>query len=120
MQDPYYGHRDIFTGEPIRDKDEWIEWDYVLVTAVQIIEDHTDKHGSLIWEVEAERVYVDAEKRIDKFQAAVDSRTKGTKQKGYTPSPGEYFVPKLDLRGGEWPTWEEYRQSFAEAGTIEE
>lgn len=118
MHDAHYGHRDPFTGEPNGDPSEWIEWDFILVTAYQVIEDYTDKHGNLIWEVESERVYVDAEKRIDKFQAAVDSRTKGTKNKGYTPTPGEYFVPKLDLRGGAMPTFSEYIKN-QQTGTIE-
>lgn len=114
MQDPYFGHRDWFTGEELADREAWTDWDFLLATALQIIEDHTNKHGLLQWEVDNERMDVIAEKKIDKFQAAVDRRTKGTSKKGYTPSPGEYFVPKLDLRGGEWPTYSDYIQDLVE------
>ena len=112
MRDPYFGHRDIFSGNPIRERDEWMDWDYALVSAYQLVEDLTDKHGLLRHEVESERVDVEAIQKIDKFQAAVDRRTKGGK-KGYTPSPGEYFVPRLTLRGGEWPTLQEYFEQQA-------
>lgn len=108
MRDPYFGNRDWFTGEPNETPETWTDWDYALVAAFQVIEDNTNRHGLLTWEVENERMDVDAEKRTDKFQAAVDRRTKGTKKKGYEPSPGEYFVPKLNLLGGEWPTYSEY------------
>lgn len=112
MQDPYFGHRDWFTGEPDDDREAWIEWDYALVAALQIIEDSTNKHGLLSWEVDNERMDVIAEKKVDKFQAAVDRRTKGSKKKPYEPAPGEYFVPKLDLRGGEWPTYSDYLEEL--------
>lgn len=108
MRDPYFGHRDWFTGEPLGDKDEKTKWDYALISALQVIEDHTNQHGVLIWEIENERMDVDAVKRTDKFQAAVDRKTKGSKKKAYSPDPGEYFVPELRLRGGEWPTYSDY------------
>lgn len=108
MRDPYFGHRDWFTGEELDDREAWIDWDFALVSALQIIEDNTDKHGLLTWETANDRIDVKANKKIDKFQAAVDRRTKGTKKKGYEPAAGEYFIPELDLRGGEWPTYKEY------------
>ena len=115
MRDPHFGHRDYFTGKPIRDREEWTEWDFALVAAYQLVEDLTDKHGLLRHEIENERMDVEAIKKFDKFQAAVDRTTKGGK-KGYNPSPGEYFVPRLKLRGGEWPTLQEYwEQSMREA-----
>ena len=113
MRDPFFGHRDVFTGEPIRERDEWTEWDYALIAAFQLKSDLTDQHGLLRHEVENERMDVLAIKKYDKFQAARDRATKGGK-KGYTPEPGEYFTPKLYLRGGEWPTLEEYWEKLAE------
>lgn len=114
MRDPYFGNRDVLTGDPIRDRDEWTEWDYILVSVYQLIQDLTNKHGLLAHEVENERMVVEAIKKHDKFQAAVDRATKGSKKKGYTPDPGEYFVPRLYLRGGDWPTLEEYWASQGE------
>lgn len=109
-----FGHRDPFTGAPLRDRGEWTEWDYALVSAYQLSQDLTNKHGLLVHEVDNERMDVLAIKKFDKFQAAVDRATKGSKKKGYTPEPGEYFQPKLYLRGGEWPTLEEYWARLAE------
>jgi len=115
MRDPYFGHRDFFTGEPLRDKDEWTDWDYALVAAYQTVQDMTNKHGLLVHEVESDRVMVSAVKKIDRFQAQVDRATKGSKAKGYTPDPGEYFEPKLELRfGDEWPTLEDHWADLAE------
>lgn len=125
MRDPYYGHRDWETGEPTADRDEKTEWDYALISALQIIEDHTNKHGLLSWEVDNERMDVIARKDTDKFQAAIDRATKGTKKKPYEASPGEVWLPKLDLRGGEWPTYTDYLAGLreeaqeSESGTIE-
>lgn len=108
MRDPLFGHRDVFTGKPLRDRNEWTEWDFALVTAYQLVQDLTNKHGLLVHEVENERVFVDAVKKFDKFDAAVARQTKGSKKKGYTPQDGEYFVPDIKLRYGEWPTLQEY------------
>lgn len=117
MQDPFYGHRDFSTGEPLRPKDEWSEWDYALVAAYQLIQDLTNKHGLLEHEVESDRVIVTARKTQDRFQAAVDRMTSGTKTKGYTPMPGETFTPHLELRYGEWPTFREYFEKLSEDGS---
>lgn len=96
MGDDWFGHRDPFTFEPVGDKDEYTSWDYALQNAFQAIEDYTDsKSGLLIWEIEDENAYVNANKKFNKFQAAIDKKTKGTANKPYQPSPGEYFVPDL-------------------------
>lgn len=105
MRDPWYGHRDPFGGRPRGDKDEWIDWDYALITALQIIEDNTDQNGLLRWVTDSDRVVVEAVKTQDKFQAAVDARTSG---KNYKPGHGERFYPRVQLRGGEFPTYREY------------
>ena len=114
MQDPYFGHRDAFTGEPIRDRDEMSEWDCALIAAFQLVNDLTDTHGLLRHETESDLVMVSAKKEIDRFQAAVDRMTKGSPKKGYQPQAGEYFVPVLELRGDEWPTVEEFFAKEAE------
>lgn len=114
MRDPLFGHRDPFTGKGIRDKDEWTEWDFTIVSAFQLVNDLTNKHGLLVHEVDNERMDVEAVKDTDKFQAAIDRATKGTPKKGYTPSFGETWKPRLKLRGGEWPTLEEYFKKQAE------
>lgn len=117
MRDPYFGHRDWFTGEELDDREAWTDWDFALVASLQIIEDNTDKHGLLSWETACDRVDIKANKKIDKFQAAVDRQTKGTKTKGYQASPGEYFVPEVDLRGGEMPTYKEYIENLIKKNT---
>lgn len=114
MRDPYFGHRDYFTGEPIRDRDEFTDWDYTLLSAFQLVNDLTNKHGLLVHEVDNERMDVEAIKTTDKFQAAIDRSTRGSKDKGYTPDPGETWRPRLKLRGGEWPTLEEFFEKQAE------
>lgn len=111
MSDPHHGHRDFYTGQPDGRSDEWTTWDYALITAYQTIQDWTDQHGNLVYEVEdpKERVIVSATKKIDRFEAAKASRTAG---KNYKPTPGEHFIPKLDLKAGQdWPTLEEYIQA---------
>lgn len=96
MGDDWFGHRDPFTGAPIGDRDEYTSWDYALQNAFQTIEDYTDdKSGLLIWEVEDENAFVTANKKYNKFQAAVDKKTRGSKNKPYQAEPGEYFVPGL-------------------------
>lgn len=119
MRDAYFGHRDPFTGEPLRDRDEWTDWDYAIQGAFQLVNDLTDKHGLLRHEVESERVMVSAIRQTDRFQAAVDRMTSGG-PKGYKASPGEYWIPKLELRGGEWPTVEEYFAIEAEKARAED
>lgn len=92
MRDDWYGHRDPFTWEEFGDKDEWLDWDYALIDAVQTIEDFTDDSGILVWEREDPNAVVNAVKKIDRFKEAVEDRTRG---QNYKPSPGEYFVPDI-------------------------
>lgn len=122
MGDDWFGHRHPLTGEPRGDKDEYTPWDYALMNAFQTIEDYTDKTSGLpVWEVEGEGVEVDAVKKINKFQAAIDNTTKGTEKKPYKPRPGEYFVPrmfsrKVDEHGEEvYPTFREWVEATIEA-----
>lgn len=107
MGDEWYGHRDWFTGLPRGDKDEWVEWDWALIRAFQTVEDWTDSHGLLRYEVDdpKQRTYVEAVKKIDQFEAAKD---RITSRKNYKPDPGEYFAPRLEKRSKEWPTLQEY------------
>lgn len=96
MGDDWFGHRNPLTGEKTGDKDEFLSWDWSLLNAFQTIEDYTDqKSGLPIWEMDDERVVVDAIRKTNKFQRSIDERTKGTKTKPYTPIPGEYFVPEM-------------------------
>lgn len=96
MGDEWFGKRDPFTGEPRGDRDEYTSWDWALQNAFQAIEDYTDdKSGLLIWELEDDNAYVNANKKYNKFQAAVDAKTRGKAGKAYQPEPGEYFVPEL-------------------------
>lgn len=92
MQDDWYGHRDIFTWAKTGDKDEWLQWDHLLASALQIIEDHTDDHGLLVWETEDPAVVVDAVTKIDKFDRSKERKESG---KNYKRPPGARFVPKL-------------------------
>lgn len=115
MRDAWYGHRDFY-GQEFGDRDEWIDWDYSLIDALQTIEDMTNKEtGLLEWEVEPEAMEVSARKKIDKFRAAVDKATKGTEKKPYKPEPGEVWVPDLNWRGSEedYPTYRDYLKNMA-------
>lgn len=109
MGDDWFGHRDPFTGEPEGDRDEWIDWDWLLSRALQTVEDWTNDHGLLRYEVDdhLRRVDVDAVKKIDRFEEAKARRTSG---KNYKPADGEYFIPRLSKRSKEWPTLEEHIQ----------
>ena len=99
MRDDWFGKRDPWTGEPSGTMDEFTSWDYALMDAFQTIEDFTDqKSGIPIWELDDEAVYVDAVRKFNKFQQAIDNATKGSKSKAYEPAPGEYFVPDMGTR----------------------
>lgn len=95
MGDDWFGHRDPLSWEPQGNAEEFLSWDWSLLNAFQTIEDYSDKHGLPTWELDDERVVVDAVRKIDKFQRAIDERTKGTEKKPYKPVPGEYFVPDV-------------------------
>lgn len=119
MRDPFFGHRDWF-GDPVGDPDLWVEWDFVLASAVQVIEDLTDKHGIPVWVSESEGVVVDAVKRIDKFQASIDRKTKGTAKKPYVPEPGESWIPDVVSRvEGFYPSYRDYVAGLREGGRSE-
>lgn len=99
MGDDWFGHRDPFTGVPVGDREEYTSWDFSLLNAFQTIEDYTDqKSGIPIWELEDERVVVGAKRKVNKFQRAIDEKTKSTEKKPYKPIPGEYFVPDMYSR----------------------
>lgn len=101
-------HRHHKTGEVVGDV-VWTDWDYVLAECVQFIADYTTQEGHLIWEAESERVTFNAKKKINKARAAIDRRTKGSKDKPYTPVDGEYWVTEpVLMRGEEWPTITEW------------
>ncbi len=93
MRDDWYGHRDPFTWEKTGDKDEWLDWDFALVDALQTMEDYTDaESGLLVWEMEDDNAYVNANRKINKFAAARDKKTQA---KNYKAVPGENFVPEI-------------------------
>ena len=113
MRDAWYGHRDL-NFEPEGDKDEWLDWDYALLTALQTIEDMTDSHGLPVWKTQPEAMDVKAVKKIDKFQAFVERATKGTDKNPYKPEPGETWLPDLEWRGRdeEYPTYRKYLEGL--------
>lgn len=108
FHDHFFGHRDYYTGEEecAASDVSWTPWDYALADAMQFIQDHTNQHGHLVWEYESEDVEVIVNKKIDRHDAIVTRKTKGGKNKPYNPTPGEYFVSRLELMPWvkEWPT----------------
>ena len=89
----------------------WTDWDFALADAINFIKDHTNKHGHLVFEQEdRERVEVIVEKKIDRVDAIIERRTRGSKNKPYEPTPGEHYASRLKLMPGEdkWPTAEEW------------
>lgn len=121
MQDAWYGHRDAFF-EECGDKDEWIDWDYALASALQVIEDMTDRTSGIpVWVKESEWVDVSAQKKIDKFQASIDNQTKGSKNKSYTPEPGETWVPEIRVRNDRSrPTYRDYVRKMRDGGSSDD
>jgi hypothetical protein len=114
MGDDWFGHRDPFTGAPVGDREEYTSWDFSLLNAFQTIEDYTDqKSGIPIWELDDERIVVEAVRKKNKFQAAIDLTTKGTEKKPYKPQPGEYFVPRMYSRETD-ENGEEVYQTFTQ------
>lgn len=95
MRDDWHGHRRVSTGLPIGDREEWTEWDHVLLDVFQTIEDYTDEYGLLKWQIDDQAVVVDAKKKIHPFKQAVDQQTSGSANKPYKSEPGEYFVPDM-------------------------
>lgn len=117
MRDPYFGHRDPETGEEMSDREAWTSWDFALVSAYQIIQDHTDQDGILVWDNDADNIEVLAERKISKFDASRDAKTSG---KNYKPRPGERFVPKVKKTYGEYPTYSEWVQKQIEEDAVVE
>lgn len=110
MRDEWFGWRDPFSGEPYGDRTEWTEWDFALVAAFQTVEAYTDQNGIRQWQKEDPEALIDAERKIDKFQAAVARRTKGSSKKPYQPQDGEYWTPvvEADRPGNKTWTYEEW------------
>lgn len=119
MRDDWFGHRDPFTYAPEGDKDEWLDWDYALIDAVQTVEDYSDpKSGLLKWELDDDDAVVDAIKRIDPFQEAIDLATRG---ENYKPAPGETFVPDIyKYGGGDLQTYPEWLEQQARKAAEED
>lgn len=76
-----------------------------------------------MWERDDPRVDVGALKKISRFEA---SKTRATSGKNYKATPGEYFIPKVDLREGvkDWPTYRQFvekkvKEDQIKNGTIE-
>lgn len=107
-RDEWFGHRDPFYPSIKRgDREEFIDWDYALLGAVSTIEDMTDDYGLVPWELDDDRITVEASQRIHKF---VSARDRTTSKKNRTASPGEYFVPDVVFRGAD----DEHPQTFSE------
>lgn len=58
---------------------------------------------------------MDATRKIDKPQAAIDRKTKGTAKKPYEPQPGERWIttPRLKNKTLGWPTFSDYIEQEA-------
>lgn len=110
MRDEWFGHRDPFLGTPSGDKDEWLDWDFALATAFQTVEAYTDKNGIPEWRKQDPDVVIDAERKIEPFQQAVDQIKAG---KNYKQAPGEYFVPVFTARRKDKTMWtyEDWRKA---------
>jgi len=108
MRDHYALHRNSYSGD-VDETVVWTDWDYALAEAVQLLEDYTTPEGHVVWEADSERVTFDAKKKISKARAAIERKTRGSKNKAYEPDLGEYWVttPRL-MHGEEWPTLEEW------------
>ena len=106
MHDPFYGHRDSFSGDVEREP-FWLDWDYALATALQTVEDYTDAEtGQLVWVEQSSRVTFDAQRYTKKSIAAIDRKTSG---KNYKAQPGERWRAKpVVMDGGDLPTMREW------------
>lgn len=120
FHDHFFGHRDVVTGDPeIAASDVyWTEWDFALADAMQFIQDHTNKHGHLIWEQEGEQVEAVLTQKIDKVDAKIEAKQRSRqnkKGKSAEAPPGEYYVSRLILRPGwedeGWPTYESWYEA---------
>jgi hypothetical protein len=105
LSDSFAGFRDSFTGE-VDGYAHWLDVDYALATAMQVVEDYTDNEtGHLVFVEQSDRVTFDASKYTKKSIAAVERRTKGSAKKPYEASPGERWrtIPRV-MDGGVLPT----------------
>lgn len=92
MRDDWFGHRHWVTGEPLGDKDEWLDIDLAIVWAYQTIEVYTDQNGIFSWYKEDPEERIGAIPKIDPFQQQVDSMANNPKRKR---KDGEYFIPEI-------------------------
>jgi len=109
LRDSFAGFRDSFTGE-IDGYPHWLEVDYALATAMQVVEDYTDNEtGHLVFVEQSDRITFDTEKYTKKSVAAVERRTKGSAKKPYESSPGERWrtIPRV-MHGDGFPTLKEW------------
>ncbi len=113
MGDEWFGHYNLVTGRPNGDRNEWIDWDFALMKAFEIIEAYTDQDGIPEWKKRDPAEKIDAERKINSFHAAKDRITSAKK---YTAAPGEYFIPVLESKrtDGELWTYSEWRDAERE------
>jgi len=110
LYDNYAMHRDWFTGE-VDEEPFWTDWDYILAEVAQMLEDYRTPEGHMFWEAESQRVTFDAQRKINKARAAIERKTKGSKNKPYKPADGEYWVTEPVLMSGDdWPTIAEWME----------
>jgi hypothetical protein len=103
-------HRNWFTGD-VDEEPTWTDWDYILAEVGQMLEDYRTPEGHMFWEAESERVTFNAQRKINKAKAAIDRKTKGSKNKPYSPQDGEYWTTEPVLMyGDDWPTIEEWME----------
>lgn len=108
LHDFYALHRNSVTGEPDEDP-TWTDWDYILAEVGQMLEDYRTPEGHMFWEAESERVTFDAQRKINRARAAIERKTKGSKNKPYKAQDGEYWITEPVLMyGDDWPTIEEW------------
>lgn len=109
LNDHFAGFRDSLSRE-VDGQPHWLDVDYVLATALQVIEDYTDSEtGHLIFIEQSDRVTFDAQKYVKKSVAVVERKTKGTDKHPYKSAPGERWrtIPRLTA-GDEMPTLVEW------------
>jgi len=98
------------------EKDEWIEWDFLLASAFQTIEVYTDDNGLYRWVKDDPSVEIQAQRKISPFDEAVDEITNA---KNYKKRNGEYFIPVVVPRREDktvwtYPEWRTAKQAEAE------
>lgn len=119
MRDEWFGHRDPLTGKEQGDREEWVTWDFRLIQVFQLIEDFTDQHGFLAWEIDdpKNRTLVETTFEVDRAQQALNiAEKKKSNRDKLDKVEGSYLAPKLKRMnpGSEWPSHEEYFEYLAE------